>query len=429
VLKRSQLHRLTEGDGFIWATGIEDTFIADPWPKSGRILDEYELTGHYERWSEDLDLMASLGIKYARYGIPWYRINPEPHKWDWEWPDRVFDKMLRLGIQPIVDLMHYGTPAWLEQSFANSDYPERVAEYAHQTASRYKGRIGWYTPLNEPRITAWYCGKLGWWPPYLRGWKGFLKVMLGVSKGVALTSKALASVDSEFVQVHVDATDLFIATTPDAEAEATLRQELVFLALDLITGRVGEDHPLMSWLRAKGMSDGDVDWFQNNICEPDIVGINMYPMFTLKELSRANGRLKSRMRYAEGGMVSTLCRMYYERYRRPIMITETASVGNVRRRSSWLNQSITAVRECRESGIPVVGYTWWPMFALVTWGYRQQGLKELSEYILQMGLWNFDVKGSDPLRRVQTSLVEEYKQMVTAQDKVVGQLRTPVGRA
>ena len=39
---------------FLWATGIEDTFITEPDPGTGRTLDEYELTDHYGRWEEDL---------------------------------------------------------------------------------------------------------------------------------------------------------------------------------------------------------------------------------------------------------------------------------------------------------------------------------------------------------------------------------------
>ena len=46
---------------FWWATGIEDTFITEPWHLTGRTLDEYELTGHYERWQEDFGLVAELG--------------------------------------------------------------------------------------------------------------------------------------------------------------------------------------------------------------------------------------------------------------------------------------------------------------------------------------------------------------------------------
>jgi beta-glucosidase len=82
VFRRAHLDRLTAPGTFVWATGIEDTFITAPWPATGRALDEYELTGHYERWQDDLALLASLGIRTARYGIPWHRVNPSPTAWD-----------------------------------------------------------------------------------------------------------------------------------------------------------------------------------------------------------------------------------------------------------------------------------------------------------------------------------------------------------
>ncbi len=73
----AQLARLTAPDAFFWATGIEDTFITAENPATGRTLDEYELTGHYGRWHEDLGLVAELGVKAARYGVPWHRLEPE----------------------------------------------------------------------------------------------------------------------------------------------------------------------------------------------------------------------------------------------------------------------------------------------------------------------------------------------------------------
>ena len=51
---------------------------------------------------------------------------------------------------PIVDLVHYGLPPWIDRAFLNPDYPEFVAEYASRVAERFKGRIHAYTPLNEP---------------------------------------------------------------------------------------------------------------------------------------------------------------------------------------------------------------------------------------------------------------------------------------
>src|SRR5688572_33442391 len=124
--------------------------------------------------------MASLGVRVARYGIPWHRIQPTPRRWDWRFADATLNHLLDRGIDPIVDLVHYGLPPWIEDAYLHPDYPRYVADYAARLAERFKGRIRQYTPLNEPRITAWYCGKLGWWPPGRRGWGGFVEVMLAV---------------------------------------------------------------------------------------------------------------------------------------------------------------------------------------------------------------------------------------------------------
>ena len=66
---------------FLWAGGIEDTFVPQARP-GHRPLDEYELMGHYEHWREDLDLSTDLRLKALRWGITWYKVEPEPGKFD-----------------------------------------------------------------------------------------------------------------------------------------------------------------------------------------------------------------------------------------------------------------------------------------------------------------------------------------------------------
>jgi hypothetical protein len=102
-----------------------------------------------------------------------------------------------------------GLPGWIEGAYFNVDYPQLVADFAGRLAERFKGRIYWYTPLNEPRVTAWYCGRLGWWPPYARSWRGFVAVMLSLAAGIQATARRLKEVDPEIVVYHVDATDLY----------------------------------------------------------------------------------------------------------------------------------------------------------------------------------------------------------------------------
>ena len=415
---RSQLARLTAPDAFWWATGIEDTFITARHPVTGRTLDEYELTDHYRRWREDLDLMGELGVTCARYGVPWHRIQPAPDRWDWRHADEPLAYMLDIGIAPQVDLVHYGLPAWIEHAFRHPDYPQLVAEYAARLAERFKGRIHWYTPLNEPRITAWYCGRLGWWPPYARSWRGFVAVMLAVAGGIQATVAALRSVDPEIVAYHVDATDLFETDDPDLEGEAQRRRDLVFIALDLVAGRVDHAHPLRAWLRAQGAEDGVLDAFLARAVPPEIIGLNLYPMFTRKRLLRdAKGRLRIRMPYSEEGLIERVGRLYDRHYGVPMMISEVATAGSVARRLAWLERSTAAVRSLRAEGVPLVGYTWWPMFALVTWAWRQ-GRRDVSRHLLQMGLWNLDAD----LNRIRTPVVDAYGTLVLAGSETVGTL-------
>lgn len=421
-ITRSELARLVEPAAFQWLAGIEDTFITAPFPKTGRTLDEYELTQHYERWREDLGLFAEIGVRSVRYGIPWHRINPAPGAWDFEFADRSLERLLELGIQPVVDLVHYGVPRWMERAYLDPGFGERMAEYAARVAQRYRGRIHTYTPLNEPRVTAWYCGKLGWWPPFGRGWPGFVRVMLGLCRGIVLTSQALRSVDPEIVLVHVDATDLYHAGSQEVQAEAQLRQEIVFFALDLVTGRIGPGHPLRHWLLTHGAAESELAWFQAHAVEPDVMGINLYPLFSEKTLVRDRGGLRMRMRYASADIVDRLVQMYWQRYRCPLLISETASEGSVARRRAWLEESVAAVARVRARGIPLAGYTWWPLFALVTWAYRQ-GHKAPHDYLKQMGLWDLR-PGPNGLERVPTALVARYRELVAGGSSAVGLLTT-----
>ncbi len=416
--KRSELQHLAGPDFFCWATGIEDTFITAPHAVTGRTLDEYELTGHYKRWRGDLDLMASLGVRAARYGVPWHRIQPGRHRWEWRYADEPLERLLELGIAPQVDLIHYGLPAWIERAYLHPDYPAYAADYAARLAERFKGRIHWYTPLNEPRITAWYCGRLGWWPPHERSWSGFARVLFAAVAGIQRTVAALRNVDPEIVAYHVDATDLYESDEAALAEEVKFRRNIVYLALDLASGRIGGNHPLHGWLVAALGGSSAFDGFQARAIEPDVIGLNLYPLFTRKVLKRDKaGRFRIRMPYTETGLIQGVARGYHERFGRPMMISEVATSGSAARRLHWLETSIAAVKETRAQGIPLTGYTWWPMFALVTWAWRQ-GRRPVKDHLLQMGLWDLDAD----LNRVPTAVAERYRELASGGAATAGRL-------
>ena len=155
-----------------------------------------------------------------------------------------------------------------------------------------------------------------------------------------------------------------------------------------------------------------MNWFLDNAVEVPVIGMNLYPMFTQKKLLRdAGGRFRIRMPYAGADLITRLGRLYHERYGVPLMISETASMGSLRRRLDWLDRSVAATRELREEGVPLVG-----LYLVADVRPRHLGLSPGPPARRgasgPMGCGTLCPDEADPLRRVRTSAVDSYQHLV-----------------
>lgn len=406
---------------FIWASGVENTFI--PQTKPGhRSLDEYELMGHYDHWREDLAVARDVGFNALRWGVPWYRIEPERGKYDWSWTDEVLPYLVEeLGIRPIVDLMHYGCPFWLRREFTSDEYPTAVAEYAAAFANRYSKLATWYTPLNEPIVNALMCGKRGLWPPYLRGDRGYVRIMLQLAKGILKTVEAIRENSPGAIMVDVEATGLSRAARQDLEILAVEEQRRGYLCYDLLTGKLTPHHPLFSWLVRNGASPDDLAAFVATPRSIDIIGMNFYPQWSRQQLYiDKKGMLASRSVVEDGDGFASLIRDYHQRYQVPIIVTETSAYGSDETRAQWLDASLGAVRQLRGEGVPVIGYTWFPFFTMIDWRYRF-GRGPVEQYSIELGLYRLNW-GSNGGRWRSTPLVERFCNYINNPEKAIGPL-------
>ena len=411
----------TKPEEFVWASGIENTFVPQTRP-GHRALDEYQLMGHYEHWREDLALARELGLQAVRWGVPWYRVEPQPGEFDWRWTDEVLPYLVEeLGVTPIIDLMHYGCPFWLHKEFAHEDYPQLVAAYAAAFASRYRSLIRWYTPLNEPLINALMCGKRGLWPPYLRGDRGYIRLTLQLAKGILNTVEAIREIDPRAVMVHVEAAGLSRAIREDLEVLALEDQRRGYLCYDLLTGRVTPDHPLFPWLVRHGAAPDDLAGLARRRITLDVMGLNFYPQWSTKQLYiDQKGRLAYRNVEQDGAGFAALITDYYQRYGAPIMVTETSAFGSPEVRARWLEASLLTIKKLRGQGVPVHGYTWFPLFTMIDWRYRF-GRGPVEKYRIELGLYRLD--GEQGGRRwLATPLVEQFRQYTNHPDEAVGAL-------
>lgn len=400
---------------FNFSVGIEDTFVPQSRPGM-RALDEYELTKHYEQWYSDLGLIPQIGANQCRWGIPWYLVNPAPHVFRFDWLDRVIDRFNELGIEVIVDLMHYGTPLWLDNSFLNHDYPAYVAEYAHTIAQRYRGRLSVFTPLNESILNIMYCGEFAYWPPYLAGDSGFVMLLRQISRGMAQTQMAIADANPDATFVNVEATFRFGGDKEAFEEEVTFLENRRFITEDLLLGKVDNNHALVPWLSQNGYPDDDLQWHFAHPVIPDVMGVNYYPQVSTVKYSRGehhSGSPYDPMPFQNDGVegLNDALKLYWNRYGIPVYLTETSWPGPVNERMQWLRDSVDAVARLRADGIPVVGYTWWSLFDMIYWTYRDEN-KPVENYLAQMGLWDLVPDDRLSFKRVRTEAADEYFRLV-----------------
>ena len=388
-----------------FGVGIEDTFIASE--RTGqRKLDEYELTQHYHHWREDLHLAAQSGATLIRWGSPWYLVEPEEGRFDFRWLDQVMTEMRRLGLRCVLDVMHYGTPLWLSDAFLNPRYPELVARYAAAVAQRYPGVVDDLTPLNEPMINAVWCGRDGRWPPYLTGEDGLISVLIPLAQGIVATQRAVAVVRPEMRFVHVDAGFLWKGRGPSGtsvEHGETWR----FLALDLVTGRVGPEHPLYQHLLTHGARPEALDALRRDAVQPDVVGVNYYPAFTTQSVT-AEG-VETPVEAGTHGLAS-LVTAYHERYHLPLAITETSrATPDVTAKAQWVDELIDTVDRLRANEVPLAGVFWFPLLDLVDWSYRD-GTDPVDHYLMPFGLVDL-VRGPDNvLARVPNAAYTRWRE-------------------
>lgn len=417
-------------DELRFAVGIENTFV--PQRKFGeRALDEYELTQHYEQWENDFQLIAASGASMVRWGIPWHRVNPEKGQWDWTWLDQVVARFDAIGVIPIIDLMHYGTPLWLEGQFLSPDYPARVAEYARQVAARYRDTLTVYTPMNEPMLNALYCGLYGYWPPYGFNDRDFIKVVRALQRGIVETQAAVSDELGDRASfVHVEASFRFLPEESDAAEEADFLRERAFLIQDLVTGRVTPGHPLQRYLEENGFSDEDFSWATGNTATPDVMGVNYYPAGQTELVSHREPHsggpedFRPRINAWTEGLADVL-NSFAKRYGAPVFLTETGVAGTLKDRSRWLEDSVATVQSLRRNGLDVVGYTWWSLFDMIEWTYRH-GNEPAESYQLAMGLWSLETDESGRMNRVRTPLADQFHDIATRRPDAAVPAHRPV---
>jgi dTDP-4-dehydrorhamnose reductase len=383
-----------------------------------RIGDDYRdqtlETGHRNRL-DDLDRIAALGIRTVRYPVLWESVAPAgPDSAEWSWQDQRLARLETLGIRAIAGLCHHGSgPRYT--NLLDDAFPEHLARHAAMTAERYP-HLELYTPVNEPLTTARFSALYGHWYPHATEYTSFLKALANECKATVLAMRAIRKLRSDAKLVQ---TDDFGKTfsTPQLAYQAEHDNERRWLTFDLLCGRVDRDHPFWGWFVYAGVPEADLELFLEGDCAPDIIGINHYltsERFLDQRLARypehhwgGNGQ----HRFADAEAVrmplppdeigpAARLREVWQRYRRPIAITEVHHGCTRDEQLRWLAEVWTAAQTVRDEGADIRAVTIWSLFGTVDWNSlltQRNGIYEPGP---------FDVRGARPRRTALATAAE-----------------------
>ena len=318
----------------------------------GRVVrvDQYRASGHLERLDADLADVAGLGVKVWRYGMPWRLTEPEPGVYDWTLWDRALEACRRHGLDPVIDLCHFGLPDH-HGGFCDTTWVDDFARYVDAFLARYP-EPRWFTPVNEPGITAMFSSLLGMWNDRLASEDDYF---------VALGNVALANLEA-LARIRADRDGWWIGSEgfgcdlADADDEAGIRaatraRDLQQAVWDLHLGvapRGGAARLIQSRIEALV-----------GVVPPDriIAGHDIYPVSVTVHGTRAGRPLSiaDRVRAYEDEATA-----WHERYQVPFWVSETSNLGlPVDQGSEWLAALTASLDTLAARGLPVRGICWY----------------------------------------------------------------------
>jgi len=395
---------------FMFATGIENSY-----PTVGRRrVDEMEACHHYERWRDDFDCVEQLGVRVLRYGPPLHRTWLGPGRYDWGFADATFADLLRRDITPIADLCHFGVPDWLG-NFQNPDFPRLFADYARTFALRYRW-VQVFTPVNEMFVCATFSGAYGWWNEQLACDRGFVTALKHLVKANVLAMQAILESCPNAIFIQSESSEYFHADSPDAIKPAEIANSKRFLSLDLNYGK-RVDSEMYEYLADNGMSREDYHFFLGNRLKQHCVMGNDYYVTNEHRV------------FADGSMTASgevfgydaITWQYYDRYRLPVMHTETNFCQGPRGDEAvfWLWKEWANLLRVRNDGIPVVGFTWYSLTDQVDW---DSALREDNRRVNPLGLFDLD-RRIRPVGEAYRKIVHEWGGVLPTQS---ASLRVPI---
>ncbi len=343
---------------FLWGTAtaahqIEGGNVNNDWwamehdPTSGCMDVSGDACDSFNRYPEDIALIADLGLGAYRFSLEWSRIEPE----EGEFSTVALDHYRRMtatchehGVLPVVTFHHFTHPRWLAAAgtWEAPHAPDRFARFCEKATEHLGDLIGIACTLNEPNVVATMGWRFGIFPPRVRDRTRRDAVNAALVSAHRKAVEAIRSGPGDFpVGMTVSMTDYQLQPGGEAWLERLRRpSEDVYLEA---TG--GDDFiGVQTYTRMRVGPDGALP------AEAGVgttqMGYEVYP--------EALGATIRRAADVTGGL--------------PVYVTENGiGTDDDALRVDYVTRALGGVRTCLDDGIDVRGYFYWSLLDNFEW--------------------------------------------------------------
>jgi beta-glucosidase len=304
----------------------------------------------WNRYEEDLDILASLGLNSFRLSVEWARIEPERGVFSDEALEhyrRVLEGCHARGIVPVVTLHHFTLPLWVadEGGFESADIVALMANYARKVAESLGDLIGVACTINEPNIVAIMGYLIGLFPPQVTSWERYVHVNETLRACHVVMRDALKEGPGTYPVGMPLSMHEWEALPGFEERLNSFREEM-------------EDKYLLSL-------QGD-----------DYVGVQCYTKFIIGPdgvVANPDGELTDMGYLFWPQCVDYTVRRAIELAKIPVIVTENGiGTSDDKQRVRYLEEALRGVRQLLDDGLDVRGYFQWSLLDNFEWtfGYR-----------------------------------------------------------
>ncbi len=349
---------------------------------------------HYNRYEEDIRLLADAGLNAYRFSIEWARIEPEEGKFD---PMEIehYRRVLRCcrenGVEPVVTLHHFSSPKWLicKGGWESDETVKYFARYTRYVAEQLGEDLKYVCTINEANmgiqvaaISERYTRQMMAAAAKMKeGGAAEGQVQVGMNLQKIMENQKLAAQENRELFGTAQPANFTSARTAHGDeivqdahraARAVLREVAPWVKVgltlslhDIQAVEGGRERAAKEWA-------DEFTHYLPAIEEDDFLGVQNYTRSVIGADGIQlvpEGAETTQMDYefypqALEHVIRTVAKDFHG----DLLVTENGiATSDDSRRVAFIEEALDGVKRCVEDGLPVKGYFYWSLLDNFEW--------------------------------------------------------------